>query len=180
MNTRSLTHDIRCRCNFPILVTSLCQPLHNIGLVTHKPQQSHNLLPTGADSPQHIALLTFFNDEHQLVNRVDFKLNALDERTKSIGDVIDKRVGNPVGCNAYVVFQLFDPAAHILRVWGRAEVELRKQSGNLSQPDLRPERGGGGCETEQQFTLQRTDNIPSRNTRMYMFKGSRCVGLYGS
>jgi hypothetical protein len=73
---------------------------------------------------QHVALLGLLEDKDELVDAVDLILDALYERSKSVGDVVDEGVRDPVRGDANVIFELLDPPADVLRVWGRAEVEL--------------------------------------------------------
>ena len=77
------------------------------------------------DAPsQHVALLGVLEDEHELVDAVDLVLDALDERPERVGDVVDERVGDPVGGDADVVLQLLDAPTDVLRVRRGPEVEL--------------------------------------------------------
>ena len=117
------THDVRCRRDAPVLVTSLREPLYNVRLVPHKSEQPHHLLATRPNAPQHIALLRLLQNQHQLVNTVDLVLDPLDERPKRVRDIINQRVRDPVGRDADVVLELLDAPPHVLRVRRRAEVE---------------------------------------------------------
>ena len=134
-------YDVRRWCHPPIFITSLCQPFDDIGLVTHESQQSHDLFPTGSNPigliqlsksgryfchtpSQHVALFSVLQDQHQFVDTVDFILDALNQGTKRVCDVIDKCIGNPIRGNVDIIFELFDPPPHILWVGCWAEVEL--------------------------------------------------------
>lgn len=100
------TYDVGFGSNRPVLVTSLRQALDNVGLVSHQPEQTHDLFTTSADpasrpsghanissiqdSPsQHVTLFRLFQDQDQLVDPVDFVFDTLNQRSKGIGDVID-------------------------------------------------------------------------------------------
>jgi len=72
-------------------------------------------------------LLHLLKDEHELINAVNFVLNALDERTERISNVVDERIGNPVRRDADIVFQLFDATSYILWMGSGTEVELHTQ-----------------------------------------------------
>ena len=76
--------------------------------------------------PQHVTLLRLFQNKHELIDTVNFVLDTLDERTKSIGYVIDQGVGYPVRGNADVVLQLLNAPADVLGVWCWTEVELTR------------------------------------------------------
>lgn len=83
--------------------------------------QSKNAL----DLPsKHITLLCFLQNQNQLINAIDFKLDTLNQRAKSIGDVIDKGVRDPVRSHGNVVFKVLDSAADVLGVRSTSEVEL--------------------------------------------------------
>lgn len=118
-------HNITRRRDFPILVAPFRKSLDDVRLITHQPEQSHHLLPTSPNTAQHVRLLCLLKDEHQLVDTVDFVLDALDQWSERVRDVIDKRVGDPVGRDTDVVFKLFDSPSHVLWVGSRAEVELK-------------------------------------------------------
>ena len=105
--------------------------------------------------PQHVTLLGIFNDQHQLINTVDFVFDTLNQRTESVGDIIDKGVRNPVGCYRDVIFELLDSASDVLRMGCTSEVELFIST----------------CSEEGVREL--TESVPSLNTIMYMFRGSR-------
>jgi len=105
--------------------------------------------------PQHIALLGIFNDQHQLIDTVDFVFDTLNQRTEGIGDIIDQGVRNPVGCYRDVIFELLNSASDILRVGCTSEMEL---------PISILFRVG---------EMGLTESVPSLNTIMYMFRGSR-------
>jgi hypothetical protein len=119
-------------------LTSLCETLDNIRFITHQPQQTHDLLSTSSDStintpsliqkvnvpPQHVTLLSIFNDQHQLINTIDLVLDTLNQWTESIGDIINKGVRDPVGCYRDVIFQLLDSASNILGMGCTSEMEL--------------------------------------------------------
>ena len=119
-----ITHNIRLWRHIPIFITSFREALHHIRLIPQEPQQTHNLLPTRPNPPQHITLLRLLEYKHQLVNTVNFVFNILDERREGVCDVVDERIGDPVGCDADVVFELFDPSSDVLWVGCRAKVEL--------------------------------------------------------
>lgn len=71
-------------------------------------------------------MLGFLENEHELVDAVDFVLDALDERPEGVGDVVDEGVGDPVRGDGDVVFELFNATADVLGVRSGAEVELRE------------------------------------------------------
>lgn len=49
------------------------------------------------DSPsQHITLFSILDDEHQLIDTVDFVFDTLNQWTKGIGNIVDQGVGDPV------------------------------------------------------------------------------------
>ena len=118
--------------------TSLGETLDDICLVTHQPQQTHDLLSTSSDSTistasleqkvdvpsQHITLLGIFDDQDQLINTVDLVLNTLNQRTEGIGDIIDQGVRDPVGGDGDVIFKLLNSASNILGMGCTSEVEL--------------------------------------------------------
>ena len=156
------THNIARGCNFPILVAPFRKSLDNVCLIAHQPEQPHHLLPTSPNTAQHVGLLRLLKDEYQLVDTIDFVLDGLDQRSERVRDVVDERVRDPVGRNTDVVFELFDSPAHVLWMGSRTEVKLQARS-------VKPDHIRG----EEHFT----ERIPSRKTMMYMFKGSRCVGL---
>ena len=74
---------------------------------------------------QHVTLLSFFQNKHQLVDAVDLVLNALNERSERIRDVVNEGVRNPIRRDADIIFQLLDPPPDILWVGSRPEVELK-------------------------------------------------------
>ena len=118
--------------------TSLRETLDYIRLITHQSQQTHDLLSTSSDStistpsleqrvdvpPQHITLLGIFDDQDQLINTVDLVFDTLNQRTESIGNIIDKGVRDPVRGNGNVVFELLYSASDILGMGCTSEVEL--------------------------------------------------------
>ncbi len=118
------THDVARRRDFPVLVAPLCETFDDVCLVAHQSEQAHDLFAASSDAAQHVALLGVLENEHELVDAVDFILDALDERAERIGDVIYERIGDPVGRDADVVFQLLDASSHVLWMGCWAEVEL--------------------------------------------------------
>ena len=118
--------DIAGRRDPPVLVAPLREPFDDVGFVAHEPEEAHDFFAAGAYAPEHVGLFGFFEDEHELVDGVDFVFDALDERPEGVGDIVDEGVGDPVGGYGDVVFELFDPPADVLRVGSRAEVELRR------------------------------------------------------
>lgn len=104
-------------------------------------------------------------NEYKLVNAVDFVFDILNERAKGIGNVVDESVRNPVRGDVNEVLQLLDTPANILWMRSASEVELQ---GLIS----------GRKGVAERDTL--TESVPSRNTMMYILRGSRYVGLYGS
>ena len=118
------TYDIARRRDFPVLVATLREPLDDVRLIAHQPKQAHDFLAATPDTTQHVTLLGVFEDKHELVNAVDFVLDALDERPERIRDVVDQRVRYPVGRDADVVFELLDAPSHVLWMRGWPEVEL--------------------------------------------------------
>ena len=78
-----------------------------------------------AHSPsQHIGLLRVFEDQHQLIDTVNFVLDTLDKWSKSIGDVVDERIRYPIRRDGDVILELLDAPSDILRVGRRTEMEL--------------------------------------------------------
>ena len=73
---------------------------------------------------QHISLLRIFEDQHQLIDTVNFVLDTLNEWSKSIGDVVDERIRDPIGRDGDVILELLDAPSDILRVGRRTEMEL--------------------------------------------------------
>jgi hypothetical protein len=119
--------------------TSLCETFDYICFITHQPQQTHDLLSTSSNSTisnlslkqkkidipsQHIALLGILDYQDQLIDTIDFVFDTLNQRTESIGDIINKGVRDPVGCYGDVIFELLNSASHILGVGCTSEVEL--------------------------------------------------------
>ena len=51
-NRRDGTYNIRFRSDRPILVTSFRQTLHNVRLIPHKPQETHDFL-TASPNPKY-------------------------------------------------------------------------------------------------------------------------------
>ena len=83
--------------------------------------QSKNAL----DLPsKHITLLCFLQNQNQLINAIYFKLDTLNQRAKSIGDVIDKSVRDPIRGHGNVVFKVLDSASDVLGVRSTSEVKL--------------------------------------------------------
>ena len=78
----------------------------------------------GRSPSQHIGLLRVFEDQHQLIDTVDFVLDALNQWSKCIGDVVDERVRDPIGRDGGVILDLLDAPTDILRVGRRMEMEL--------------------------------------------------------
>ena len=77
---------------------------------------------------QHVTLFSFFENQHQLIDTVDLVLDALDQRAERIGNVVDQGVGDPVGGDGDVVFEMLDSSADILWMRRAPEVELRQVS----------------------------------------------------
>jgi len=73
---------------------------------------------------QHVALFSVLQNQHQLVDTVDFVFDALNEGAECVGDIIDESVGDPIRSDIDVILELFYPPSHVLRVWCRAEVKL--------------------------------------------------------
>lgn len=46
------THDIRSRSHTPILIAALGQSLHDICLVAHEPEETHDFLSACADAAE--------------------------------------------------------------------------------------------------------------------------------
>jgi len=119
------THNVARGRDLPILIAPFRKSLDDVRLVAHQPEQSHHLLPASPYTTQHVRLLGLLKDEHQLVDTVDFILDALDQRSERIRDVVDERVRDPVGSDAYVVLKLFDSPSYILWMGSWPEVELQ-------------------------------------------------------
>ena len=122
------THDVARRSDFPVLVAPLCETLYDVRLVPHQSEQAHDLLAAPPDAAQHVALLCVLENEHELVDAVDFIFDALNERAESVGDVVDKGVRYPVGGDGDVVFKLLNSAADVVWMWGWLKVELDDDS----------------------------------------------------
>ena len=74
---------------------------------------------------QHVALFSVLQNQHQLVDTVNFVFDTLNQGTERIGDIIDKSVGDPIRSDVDVILELFYPPSHVLRVWCWAEVKLK-------------------------------------------------------
>lgn len=116
--------DVRSWRHLPILVAPLCETLDDVCLISHKSQKTHDFLSTTPDTPEHVALFCLLQDKHEFIDTIDFVFDALDERPKSISDVINKSIGYPVGSDTDIILQLLDATTNVLRVWCRSEVEL--------------------------------------------------------
>jgi len=127
LDVREIESDVARRCDLPIFVAPFCESLDDVRLVAHQSKQAHDLLSTAPDAAQHVALLGLLEDEHELVDAVHFVLDALDERTERVGDVVDEGIGYPVGRDADVVLELLYAPSNILWVGRGAEVKLRKR-----------------------------------------------------
>ena len=78
----------------------------------------------GRSPSQHIGLFRVFEDQYQLIDTVDFVLDALNQWSKCIGDVVDERVRDPIRCDGDVILELLDAPTDILRVGRRSKMEL--------------------------------------------------------
>ncbi len=78
----------------------------------------------GRSPHHHIDPLRAFEDQHQLIDTIHFVLDALNEGSKSIGDVVDERVRDPIGRDGYVILEPLDTPSDILQVGRRTEMEL--------------------------------------------------------
>jgi hypothetical protein len=119
LNIGEIEPDIRSRSYAPVLVAALGETLHHVCFVAYESEQAHDLLsarpnPTrllrspqpwhGPDvPPKHVGLLCLFENEHELIDAVDFIFDALDERAKRVGDVVDERIADPIGSDGDVV-----------------------------------------------------------------------------
>jgi hypothetical protein len=65
---------------------------------------------------QHIGLFRVLEDQHQLIDAVDFILDALDERSKGVGDIVNECIRDPIGRDRDVILELLDAPSDILRV----------------------------------------------------------------
>jgi hypothetical protein len=101
-------------------------------------------------------LFGVLENQHQFVDTIDFILNALDQWTESIGDVIDQCVGDPIRSDRYIVSQLFNPSPDVQSVGCRLEMELVEDYLDT---------------LKMKNTL--TERMPSRKTIIYMLTGSR-------
>jgi hypothetical protein len=119
------THNVARGRDLPILVAPFRKSLDDVRFITHQPEQSHHLLPASPYTTQHVRLLGLLKDEHELVDTVDFVLDALDQRPERVRDVVDERVRDPVRRDADVVLKLLDSPSHVLWMGSRAEVELQ-------------------------------------------------------
>lgn len=147
LDIREIEPNVGLGGHKPLLVTSFGQSFDDIRLVTHQSQQTHDLLSACSDSassarlsescdqdlpPQHVTLFGILDNQDQFINTVDLVLDTLNQRTKGIGDIIDKGVRDPVGRDGDVVLELLDTSPDILRVWRASEVELPSQhEGNI-------------------------------------------------
>lgn len=82
------------------------------------------MISNASAPPQHVTLFCLFQDKYQLINAVDFILNALDEWAEGIRDIVNQGVRYPIRGDADVVLQLFDTSSYVLRMRSRAVVEL--------------------------------------------------------
>jgi hypothetical protein len=78
--------------------------------------------------PQHVTLLGLLKDQHELIDAVYLVLDVLDERSESIGDVVDQGVGDPVRGDVDVVLELLDTPTNVLGVRSASEVELQRSA----------------------------------------------------
>jgi hypothetical protein len=74
--------------------------------------------------PKHIALLCVLENQYQLVDTVHLVLNALDERAKCVGDVVDERIADPIRRDRDVILEVLDASPDVLRVRRAPKVEL--------------------------------------------------------
>ena len=89
----------------------------------------HQYIQKKVDVPsQHVTLLGIFDDQDQLINTVDLVFDTLNQRTESIGNIIDKGVRDPVRGNGNVIFELLNSASNILGMGCTSKVELFYQS----------------------------------------------------
>lgn len=78
----------------------------------------------GYSPPQHVALLGLLQYQHEFVYAIYLILNALDERTKCIRDIVNECIGDPIGSNTDVVLQLLNAPTDVLRMWCGSEMKL--------------------------------------------------------
>lgn len=103
LNIGQIKPDVGLGGHAPVFVATFCQTFDDIGLVAHESKKTHNLFTTRSDpakcdirvvydeltaerrstknrsSPsQHVALLCFLQNQHQLIDPVYLVLDALD------------------------------------------------------------------------------------------------------
>lgn len=76
--------------------------------------------------PQHITLLRLFQNQNKLVNAVDLVFDALDQRSKSVGDVIDQSVRYPIRRDVDEILQLLDAPPYVARMRRASEMERER------------------------------------------------------
>jgi hypothetical protein len=129
--------------------------------------------------PQHVTLFGLFQNQYQLVDTVDFILYTLNQRAEGIGDIVDEGVGDPVGSDGDIVFEVFNTPSDVLRVRRAPEVELppsvslRSMTKDLARIEHENEEGATSQIGDQEQGDGRTESVPSRKTIMYMLSGSR-------
>lgn len=69
-------------------------------------------------------MLGLLEDQHELIDTVYLILDVLDERSESIGDVVDQGIRDPVRSDVNVVFELLDTPTDVLGMRSASEVEL--------------------------------------------------------
>jgi len=97
-----------------------------VPILSHQFSRREEVVVLGHAPSQHVTLFSVLQDQHQLVDAVDFVFNTLNQGTKRVRDVIDESVRDPIRSNVDVILELFYPPSHVLRVGCRAEVELER------------------------------------------------------
>ncbi|KAH3662985.1 hypothetical protein OGATHE_004561 [Ogataea polymorpha] len=72
---------------------------------------------------QHCSKFSFTGQEHRILNGVCLVLDGMDYRSKSISDVIDQGITEPVGAHIDIIFQLSHSSSNVCRMRYRREVE---------------------------------------------------------
>jgi hypothetical protein len=124
LNIGEVQADIRFRCHGPVFVASLGKTFHDVCFITHKAEETHNFFTASTDSSQHITLFSIFENEHQLIDTVDFIFDILDERSKGIGNVVNESIRYPVRGDIDKVLELLDTPSNILRMGCASKMEL--------------------------------------------------------
>ena len=83
-------------------VVSFCQTFDDVDFGVQEAKHLRHALAGNADASQHVWLIIFRENQYEVIYGVDFEFHGFADRHKTVHDMIQQRVHDPVGRDEHV------------------------------------------------------------------------------